>query len=136
MDVQVPINYLAVAVAALASYIIAFLWYGVVFKNRWMQLSGITEMKPTAKNIILALVGSWFTSWVLAHATLFGNAYLHTTGISGGLMCGFFNWLGFIAPVTMMGVLYEKRKWALWVLDNGFWLLAFLVMGAILSSWT
>jgi len=135
MDVQVPINYLAVAVAALAGYVLAYLWYAVVFKNRWMQLTGVTEMKPTAKTIILALVGAWFTSWVLDHATLFGNSYLHTSGVSGGLMCGFFNWLGFVAPVTMMSSLYEKRRWSLWVLDNGYWLLSFLVMGAILSAW-
>ena len=136
MAVPVPINYLAVVVAAIASYVLAFLWYGVVFKNRWMQLTGITEMKPTAKNIILALVGAWFMSWVLDHAAIFGNAYLHTGGVSGGLMCGFFNWLGFIMPLTMTSVLYEKRKWSLWVLDNGFWLLSLLVMGAILSAWT
>ncbi|HTP12679.1 MAG TPA: DUF1761 domain-containing protein [Bacteroidota bacterium] len=135
MDVQVHINYLAVAVAAIASYIIAFLWYAVVFKNQWMKLTGITEMKPSAKTVILALVGAWFTSWVLDHATIFGNAYLHTAGVSGGLMCGFFNWLGFFAPVTMMSVLYEKRPWKLWILDNGFWLCSLLVMGAILSSW-
>ncbi len=135
MDVQVHINYLAVAVAAVSSYVIAFLWYGVIFKNRWIQLTGISEMKPTAKTIILALVGSWFMSWVLDHSIIFGNAYLHTGGVSGGLMCGFFNWLGFFAPLTMMNVLYEKRKWNLWVLDNGFWLASLLVMGAILSPW-
>ncbi len=136
MDVQVQINYVAVAVAAVASYVIAFIWYAVLFKDRWMKLTGATEMKPSAKTVILALVGAWFTSWVLDHAVIFGNAYLHTSGISGGLMCGFFNWLGFFAPVTMMGVLYEKRSWKLWSLDNGFWLLSLLVMGAILSSWT
>ena len=136
MDVQVPINYLAVVVGAAVSYVIAFLWYAVIFKQQWMLLTGVTEMKPSAKIAILAVVGSWFTSWVLAHAIIFGNAYLHTSGPSGGLMCGFFNWLGFFAPVTMMGVLYEKRSWKLWTLDNGFWLLSLLVMGAILSSWT
>ena len=136
MDVQVPINYLAVFVAAVVSYVIAFVWYAVIFRKRWMQLTGTTEMKPSAKTVILALVGSWFTGWVLSHAVLFGNAYLHTSGISGGLMCGFFNWLGFFAPVTMMSVLYERRSWKLWTLDNGFWLLTLLVMGAILSSWT
>ncbi len=136
MDVQVHINYLAVAVATIVGYVIAFLWYGVVFKNKWMQLTGITEMKPSAKNVVLALVGTWFMSWVLDHAIIFGNAYLHTSGVSGGLMCGFFNWLGFIMPLTLTSVLYEKRKWNLWILDNGFWLISLLAMGAILSSWT
>jgi hypothetical protein len=55
-------------------------------------------------------------------------------GISGGLMTGFHCWLGFIAPVTLMTKLYEKKPWGLWVLDNAFWLISLLVMGMILSS--
>ncbi len=133
---EVHPNFLAVVVAALASYAIAFIWYGVIFKNQWMQLTGVTEMKPSAKNVIIMLVGSLLMSFVLVHAVIFGNAYLKTGGVSGGLMCGFFNWLGFVAPVTISNVVYEKRPWKLWILDNSFWLLSLLVMGAILSSWT
>lgn len=136
MDVQVHINYLAVLVAAIASYVIASVWYGVVFRKVWMDLTKITEMKPSSKTIIMVFVGTLFMSWVLDHATIFGNAYLHTAGVSGGLMCGFFNWLGFIAPLTLTSVAYEKRPWKLWALDNAFWLLSLLVMGAILSAWT
>ena len=135
MDVQVHINYLAVLVAAIASYIIASLWYGVAFRKVWSELTGVADMKPAPMSLILPFVGSLFMSWVLDHATIFGNAYLHTGGVSGGLMCGFFNWLGFIAPLTLTSVVYEKRRWKLWVLDNGFWLVSLLVMGAILSAW-
>jgi hypothetical protein len=53
----------------------------------------------------------------------------------GGLMGGFFGWLGFIAPVTLTNVMYEKRPWKLWLLDNSFWLISLLVMGVILSVW-
>ena len=51
-------------------------------------------------------------------------------------MAGFFGWLGFIAPVTLTNVIYEKRsQWKLWILDNAFWLISLLVMGIILSVW-
>ena len=133
---EVHPNFLAVVVAALANYAIAFVWYGVIFKNQWMQLTGVTEMKPTAKNVMIMLAGSLVMSFVLVHAVIFGNFYLKTGGVSGGLMCGFFNWLVFIAPVTISSVVYENRKWKLWIMDNAFWLLSLLVMGAILSSWT
>jgi hypothetical protein len=133
---EVHVNYLAVLVAAIASYAIAFVWYGILFRKQWSQLTGISDMKPTSKSVILPLVGSLVMSYVLDHSIAFGNAYVQTSGLAGGLQGGFFNWLGFIVPLTLTGVVYEKRPWKLWALDNGFWLLSLLVMGAILSSWT
>lgn len=132
---EVHVNYLAVLVAALANYIIATIWYAVVFGGLWRRLTGITEMKPNVIGMILVFLGSVLMSFVLLHSIVFGNAYLHTGGISGGLMGGFFSWIGFIAPVTLTSVIYEKRPWKLWLLDNAFWLLSLLVMGAILSGW-
>jgi hypothetical protein len=133
---EVHVNFLAVIVATVVSYALAFVWYGVMFRKQWMQLTGVTEMKPSAKNVILMLVGTFIMSYVLDHSIAFGNAYVQTSGLAGGLQGGFFNWLGFIAPLTLTMVVYEKRPWKLWLLDNGFWLLSLLVMGAILSLWT
>ena len=132
---EVHVNYLAVLVAAVASYVIATVWYALLFPGLWKRLTGITEMKPTVAHVALVFVGALVMSFVLLHSIVFGNAYVGTSGVHGGLMGGFFSWLGFVAPVTMMGVLYEKRPWKLWLLDNGFWLISLLVMGAILSVW-
>ncbi len=132
---EVHVNYLAVVVATIASYAIATVWYAVIFGKVWQKLTGMTEMKPAPLNIILSFVGSLVMSYVLYHSIAFGNYYVGTTGVGGGLMGGFFSWIGFIAPVTMMTKLYEKKPWGLWLLDNGFWLISLLVMGAILSAW-
>jgi hypothetical protein len=133
MDIHV--NYLAVFVAALANYLIATIWYAAIFGNLWKKLTGISEMKPVPMNMIIVFLGSLVMSYVLLHSIIFGNAYLNMSGVSGGLMGGFFSWLGFIAPVTLTNVMYEKRSWKLWLLDNSFWLLSLLVMGTILSAW-
>ena len=82
-----------------------------------------------------SLAGSFIMSYVLWHSILFGNAYVKMSGPAGGLMGGFFGWLGYIVPVTLMTKLYEKKPWGLWMLDNAFWLISLLVMGVILSSW-
>ena len=42
----VQVNFLAVLVAAIASFAIATVWYGVVFRKLWMRLTGVTDMKP------------------------------------------------------------------------------------------
>lgn len=131
----VHLNFLAIILAAISSYVIASIWYAVIFSKLWQKLTGIKEMKPTVTNIVLPLIGAFIMSFVLYHLIIFGNSYLNIRGIVGGLMGGFHCWLGFIAPVTLMTKLYEKKPWGLWFLDNGFWLISILVMGIILSVW-
>jgi hypothetical protein len=132
---EVHVNFLAVFVAALANYLFASLWYGAIFSKLWMKLTGITEMKPSPVNIILVFIGSLIMSYVLYHSIVFGDAYVGMKGVGGGLMGGFFGWLGYIAPVTLCTKLYEKKPWGLWILDNSFWLLSLMLMGALLSLW-
>jgi len=132
---EVHVNYLAVVVAAIANYVIAMIWYAMIFGKAWQKLTGMTDMKPAPLNIVLSLIGSLIMSYVLCHSIAFGNYYVGTAGVGGGLMGGFFSWLGFVAPVTLMTKLYEKKAWGLWLLDNGFWLISLLVMGSILSLW-
>jgi hypothetical protein len=132
---EVHVNFLAVFAAALANYFIATIWYAVLFSGVWKKLTGISEMKPMPVNIALVFIGSLVMSFILGHSIVFGNTYTHMSGVAGGMMGGFFSWLGFIAPVTLTNVLYEKRPWKLWLLDNAFWLVSLLVMGTILSVW-
>ena len=131
MDIHV--NYWAVLVAAIANYAIATIWYAAIFGKRWKKLTGITDMKPAPMNILLVFVGSLVLSFILYHWIVFGNAYFKMSGLSGGLMGGFFGWFGYIAPVTLSTKLYEKKPWGLWLLDNTFWLISLLTMGIILS---
>jgi len=130
---ELHVNYLAVLIAAVANYAIATIWYAAIFGKLWKKLTGIQEMKPVPLNILLVFLGSLVLSYVLYHSIIFGNAYFKMSGIAGGLMGGFWGWLGYIAPVTLCTKLYEKKPWGLWLLDNAFWLISLLVMGAILS---
>lgn len=139
---QVPINYIAVLVAAIASMVLGFLWYGSLFGKIWMELSGITHEKIDAekasgmeKNYAIAFVGSLVMSYVLAHALVFASAYLKVNGVSAGIEVGVWNWLGFIAPVTLGTVLWEGKSWKLWVLNNAYYLVTLSIMGIILSLW-
>jgi hypothetical protein len=74
-------------------------------------------------------------SGVLAHSLVYASAYMKVTGVSAGLMAGFWNWLGFIAPVTLGVVLWEGKSWKLWFLQGGHYLVSLLVMGVILALW-
>ncbi len=132
----VPVNWGAVVVSALAIFILGYLWFGLAFKNAWQRLSGVAEVKMTAVSLIVALVGSFVMAYLFQHSLVFAAAYFKMSGIGGGMEAGFFDWLGFIAPVTIGVVTYQKKPFTLWLLQNAYWLLSLLLMGIILSAWT
>lgn len=139
---EVPINYFAVIAATAASMALGFAWYGPLFGKQWMALTGMTPDKIAAakgkgmgKMYALAMLGSLVMSYVLAHALVFASAYLNVSGVAAGLQVGFWNWLGFIAPVTLGSVLWEGKSWKLWKLNSGYYLLSLLAMGVILAIW-
>ena len=132
---QVQVNFIAVLAATVAAYIFGAIWYGVIFKNIWVKLTGITDMKPRPVNFILVLVAMFLMSYVLHHSLVFGDAYLKMSGIPAALEGGFFLWLGYIATVTLITKLYEKKPWGLWLLDNAYWLITIMLMGVIQSFW-
>ena len=139
---QVPINYVAVLVAAVSSIVLGFIWYGPLFGKKWMELSGMTQERIEAakaggmgKNYAITFAGALVMSYVLAHSLVFASTYLNVSGVSAGLMAGFWSWLGFIAPVTLGTVLWDGKPWVLWILNNAYQLLLLLLMGVILALW-
>lgn len=139
---NVPINYFAVFVSAVVSMVVGALWYGPLFGKLWVSLMGMTKenmasakAKGMGKSYILMFIGSLLMAYTLAHAIIFASTYLNIWGVSGGLMGGFWNWLGFIVPVTMGVVLWENKPWKLWFLNAIYYLINLLVMGVILSIW-
>lgn len=138
---DVPINYLAVLVAAVASMILGALWYGPLFGKKWIAYMGWSpelseeKKKGAGKGYAIQFIASLVMSYVLAHALVFASSFLDVSGVTSGLSAGFWNWLGFVAPVTLGGVLWEGKSWGFWLLNNGYYLCSLLVMGMILAMW-
>lgn len=136
---QVPINYLAVLVAAVAAFVVGAFWYSVLFGKIWMHLSGRTEHDIKKGNVgasyLLGFVFTLVMSYVLAHALIFASAYLKVTGVEAGLMAGVWNWLGFVVPVQIGQQLWEGKSWKLFLINGGHTLVGLLVMGVILAVW-
>ena len=136
---QVDINYVAVLIAAIVSMAIGSFWYSMKgFGKQWMALSGITPDKINAakakgmqKTYAIAFVGSLVMSYVLAHFVDYAGA----ATIARGAQAGFWSWLGFIAPVALGSVLWEGKPWKLYVLNNAYYLVSLMVMGALLTVW-
>ena len=97
--------------------------------------AAMSAQKGMALQYGIQAVGSLVMAFVLAHALIFASTYLNETGISAGLQTGFWNWLGFIAPVTVGAVLWDGKPWKLWFITAGYYLVSLLLMGIILALW-
>jgi len=132
---EIPINFWAVLVAAVAKMVVGAIWYSPpLFAGPWRALIGISEADMKAvlgKAMAVDFVGSLIMAFVLVHAVVYAGA---TTAVLGAAV-GFLNWLGFVATVTIAQVTYERRPFRLFLINNGALLIALVIMGAILAVW-
>jgi hypothetical protein len=133
---DIPINILALVVAAVAKVVIAGAWFAIPVNNKaWMAATHSTKddiKKRTPVALVVDLVSSFVLAWILAHAI----GYAGAKDIGGALMVGFFNWLGFILAAQIPQLTWDKRDPKFFVSAQIFMLLAFLAMGAIIVSWS
>lgn len=139
----VPINMLAVLACVVVSMILGSAWFGPLFGKAWMKLAGMNkpasmtkEMKDAMmKSYAIMAVGSFLTAYVTAHSLVFASTFTHTYGTSAGLMVGFWNWLGFVAPVQVGDQLWGNKPWKLFLITGGYWLVNLCLTGVILANW-
>ena len=131
----VPINWLALIVAAIVKFAIGAAWYSpVVLGKQWMAETGTTQDQFRA-NMVPALVAEIVTDLVIAFFLIYAVRYAGATTLLQGAWIGFLVWLGFMATVSIAQVYYEKRSWRLWSINNGYLVVSLIVMGAILGVW-
>lgn len=128
------INYWAVLVAAVASFLIGGLWYSpALFYRAWMSAAGLTEEQLKAGNMAVifgvSLVLQLLAALVLA---VFVGAEADVAfGLSAGLMVG----VAWVATAFGVVYLFERRPLTLFCINGGYNVVVFAVMGAILGAW-
>ena len=160
-----PINIIAVLVAALVPMALGFIWYNpkTPMGATWMRETGMTEEKMKGSNMAvifgLSLLFSFFLSWSV------GNVVIHQMGIFSifqheelkastdamnelmnnyggyfrtvkhGLIHGFFMGLTIVLPVMATNAMFERKSWKLTWVNVGYWTICLMIMGAIICAW-
>jgi hypothetical protein len=135
------VNLWAVLVAAVSTMVVGFLWYSpVLFAKPWTVLMGydpndkakMDEMrKSMGKSFGISFVASLIAAFVL------GKIIEVTTVDSAlyGMKIGFAVWLGFVTTVQLTAKLFGNQPTKLYLINTGYQLVCYLVMGAILAVW-
>ena len=135
------VNVWAVLVAAVATMVVGFLWYSpALFANSWMKLMGydpndkekIAEMqKDAGPSYVMSLIASILAAFVL-------GKLISVSGFSNavaGLKIGLVLWLGFVTTVQFTNALFSRQRNRLYMINTGYQLVSYVVMGAILGAW-
>lgn len=132
MDMS-AINWLAVIVAAVSSFVIGGLWYGPLLGKAWMRASGMTAEKVQQGSMGMVFGISFVLQ--LAAAVVLAMFLGPEADLIFGLMAG--GSVGLFWVATAFGVVYlfERRPVAHWAVNSGYWVVGYLVMGAILGAW-
>ena len=137
------INVIAVLVAMVATFVLGFLWYTVLFMKPWIKEMGYDpNMRPDRKTMVkgmaLMLVGNFLFAWILAFYLagwkfIPGFEQMGTTSFA--LNSALSVWIGFFLPIHLSRVAWEKHSWKLFSINSGYNLVATALAALILAYW-
>lgn len=142
MDILTPDggDYLAMAVAFVAYFLVSFLWWGPLFGKKWAGEMGMdmNERPSMVVPLILQAVGTLLLAymfWHVMHAFTVGHTGSELTRMdidwASGLMGAVFTWLGFFVPVQLGRVAWEKASWTLFGINAAGHLVGLVVMAVV-----
>jgi len=132
-------NILAIVLAAVATFVIGFIFHSPPLGNIWMRLANIhptgnEKMSDMIPNMLWNLLVNLTTAavmsmlfWIIFSSPLMGEATWYKGAIWGAWI-----WLGFIVTSSAIGVIWMKQSFKLWLFECVASLVAFAVMGIIL----
>lgn len=128
------INYLAVLVAALSTFLIGGLWYSpMLFAKAWMRENGFTE-EELKKGNMAKIFGLAFVLGLIAAFNL--AMFLgEDTNAKTGAFYGFLAGAGWVATFIGTHYLFERKSFTLFLINAGYSIVALTVMGLILGAW-
>jgi len=131
------VNYLAVVIAAVVAWLAGAGWY-TTFGKSWMAALGLTpEKMQEAKSqpgaylpFVYAFIVNLIMAWVLAGVLFHIGALSLRRGVISAALC----WLGFVITTMWVNNSFARRDRRLLAIDGGYWLIALLLMGAIIGA--
>ncbi len=129
------VNWLAVLAATVVAFLLGGLWYSkALFGNAWLQEVGLTEEAIKNSNMFKTFGGTIVLQLIAAVAmsALLGMGSSWQAGLHTGL------WIGLFWVATAYGVtyLFEQRSLRLFLINAGYYVVLYALMGTIIGAWS
>ena len=126
------VNWLGLVLALVAGQAIGFVWYGMVFEERWMALSGVTA--PEAGEANMAMAWGVVASLVVVVGLALAIPRLGKETLAGGALIGLAAFVFFALPTAALDMIYADDPAELLTLDAGYLLAFYVVAGALIGG--
>jgi hypothetical protein len=134
-------RFLPIIVAAISTLVIGGLWYSpLLFAVPWSKGVGLDMTDPALmaemkRKMWMHYISAVFAAAVTAAVLFKLRNLLGIDSSLNGLRLGFICWAGFVAPVKFVDAMFGKRGQKVLLIESGYHLMTFLVMGAIIGGW-
>jgi hypothetical protein len=130
--VMPEVNWIAVVVAAVASFLLGGLWYSpALFGKSWQREAGLTDEQVKSGNFVkifgLSLVLSLLAAWNFAN--FLGPRPSLALGFGAGASAG----LLWVAGSFGINYLFERKSLKLFLINGGYHTLQFAIIGLVLA---
>ena len=131
------VNYWAVLVSAVATFMIGGIWYGAVFAKAWATIHGFSEEelkameKNTPRSFAIFFLGDLLAAFVMSMFVI----NLGIDSVQGGVQLGLAVWVGVsVTGGSARNAAYNKPLSA-FLIDVCHELLSVVAMCAIVGAW-
>ena len=131
------VNYLAIVLAAVTSFMFGGVWYGLL-SNQWMAAANIrledlqkAKGAATAAPYVIAFVAQLVMALFLAG--LLGHLGSGQVTASNGMITAASVWAGFVATSLTVNHAFQGAKKELTLIDAAHWLGVLLIQGAVIG---
>lgn len=129
----VSISTAAVLVATVSAFVVGGLWYSpLLFGSRWAALVGLTD-EQVASDTARVFGGAFVLQLAMALnlAAFLGPDPSLEFAVGASFAAGF----GWVALGMGVTYLFERRPLGLWLINGGYHMVSFTLMGVILGAW-
>lgn len=141
---DIHVSFLAIAIAVVVNFIFGYIWYTPLFGRAWAKEVGLDFDKKPPTNALLKSLGlnvlaNFFLAYVLAHdlaawtPKTWGLTTPGLSPISQSFTAAFYIWLGFVVPVLINLVAWEKKSWKLFAINGGYYFITLLIAALIIT---
>jgi len=128
------VNFFAVLIAALSSFALGGIWYSpLLFQRIWMEACGLTELDLKAINPKRVFIGSFSLSFFIALSLSLFIGPTSSLGVSVG--AAFIIGVCWVSSAYGITYLFEQRPLKLFMVNSGYHILQFTLMGLVLGLW-
>lgn len=127
------VNWLSVIVATVVAYIIGALWYSLIFARRWQSEVKLSNEDISRSNMAMIFGGTFILNFIAA--ILLDLFIGKDSTLVSGMFLGLIVSIGWIATSLGINYLFSRKSLVLFLIDAGYFVVFFTIIGAILGIW-